>query len=104
MKSIIVCEGGTDLTLIQYFMEKANDWIYKDDKKEIEYFKMVKNFTKNDNQLSIASCGGCSKISDRFNDIIQKNRYSALENEKFDNIIIISDRDEINTVNEFEKK
>ena len=28
MKSIILCEGGTDLTLIQYFMEKANNWQY----------------------------------------------------------------------------
>lgn len=28
MKSIILCEGGTDLTLIQYFMEKVNGWKY----------------------------------------------------------------------------
>lgn len=28
MKSIIICEGGTDLALIQYFMEKAHGWAY----------------------------------------------------------------------------
>lgn len=28
MKSVIICEGNTDLTLIQYFLEKAHNWEY----------------------------------------------------------------------------
>lgn len=35
MKSIILCEGGADLTLIQYFMEGVNRW---------EYFRVSKNW------------------------------------------------------------
>lgn len=103
MKSIIVCEGGTDLALIQYFMEKANNWIYNDNKKEISYFKDSKNFKKENDRLTIASAGGCSKIPKCFEGVIEKNRYSTLEEEKFDNIIIISDRDEIDTLDDFEK-
>lgn len=107
MKSIIICEGGTDLALIQYFMEKVNNWEYKknkDNNKEIKCFNQIKNFTKNDNKLSIASCGTCSKIPERFKDVIEKNIYSAYDDEKFDNIIIISDRDELQTVSNFENK
>ncbi len=28
MKSVIICEGNTDLTLIQYFLVKVYNWIY----------------------------------------------------------------------------
>jgi len=26
MKSIVICEGNTDLALIQYFLEKVYNW------------------------------------------------------------------------------
>lgn len=26
MKSVVICEGNTDLTLIQYFLEKVYNW------------------------------------------------------------------------------
>lgn len=104
MKNIIICEGGTDLALIQYFMEKANQWMYANNTKEISDFKDVKNFTKGEKKLTIAATGGCSKICKCFESVIEKNKYSALEEEKFDNVIIISDRDEINTLNSFDTK
>ncbi|MGL5153036.1 MAG: DUF3226 domain-containing protein [Clostridium sp.] len=103
MKNIILCEGGTDLALIQYFMEKANNWEYKDTKKEITYFKDVRNLKKNGNTLTVASAGGCSKIAKCFEGVIEKNVNSSLKDELFDNIIIISDRDEVNTIDDFEK-
>ncbi len=46
MRSLILCEGGTDLALIQYFMEMANNWKYIDNTKGISYFKQTKNFKK----------------------------------------------------------
>lgn len=104
MKSIIICEGGTDLALIQYFMEKVNNWEYKDNKKEIKSFKNVKNFVKDSNKLSIASCGGCGDIPKQFEAVIERNTFSASDDEKFDNIIIISDKDELQTVSHFENK
>ena len=52
MKSIILCEGGTDLTLIQYFMEKANNWRYD---KQVKLFKLkqAKQLKNNENTLVI---------------------------------------------------
>lgn len=52
MKSIILCEGGTDLTLIQYFMEKANNWQYD---KQVKLFKLkqAKQLKNNENTLVI---------------------------------------------------
>ena len=38
MKSIIICEGGTDLTLIQYYLEKTANWMYsKADSRDKSY-------------------------------------------------------------------
>ena len=52
MKSIILCEGRTDLTLIQYFMEKANNWQYD---KQVKLFKLkqAKQLKNNENTLVI---------------------------------------------------
>lgn len=103
MKSIIICEGGTDLNLIEYFLEKTNGWGYKTDKKEIEIFKSVKNLNKNQDILTIGESGGCTKIPKCFKSVIEKNKYSATDEERFNNIVIISDRDEIDTVDTFIK-
>ncbi len=51
MKSIILCEGGTDLTLIQYFMEKVNGWKYdlnrtRQNSSKLSYLKQRKIFVQ----------------------------------------------------------
>ena len=56
--------------------------------------------TKAGNVLCIAGCGGCSKIIPALDSILDRNSISA-ENEAFDNIIIITDRDELDTENKF---
>ena len=58
MKSIILCEGGTDLTLIQYFMEKVNRWKYdlnrtRQNNSKLSYLKQRKIFIKEDKILEI---------------------------------------------------
>jgi len=102
MKSVILCEGGTDLALIQYFMEDVNNWSYKDThiemKKEI---KSQRNFSKNSHSLSIAETGGCSKLCPCFEKFIMRNKRSSISDEIIDKFVIISDRDEIGTVDEF---
>ena len=76
MKSIILCEGGTDLTLIQYFMEKANNWQYD---KQVKLFKLkqAKQLKNNENILIIGATGGCSEIPKYFSDVLESNRYSV---------------------------
>ena len=61
MKSIILCEGGTDLTLIQYFMEKANNWKY-DRQIKILGLNQSKQLKNEENILIIGATGGCSEI------------------------------------------
>lgn len=110
MKSIVICEGGTDLTLIQYFMEKVHGWTYIEKKLEKQYSdsvhelancKLVRWFIKNNNFMAIASVGGCTNIKNRFSEIVEFNKISALPSIAFDNIVIITDRDEITTEKAF---
>lgn len=105
MRNLIICEGGTDLTLIQYFMEKVHNWSYEPNKdksiKITDGFKPIRHFKREDDILSIGATGGCTYISKRFGEVIMKNRYSALDDEFIDNIIIISDRDEIDSEERF---
>ena len=63
MRNAIVCEGMTDLTLIQYYMEKVNKWEYINKKdldkvKEVNFFKSNRNFMKNGTSLCIGEVGG----------------------------------------------
>ena len=69
MRSVIICEGSTDLVLIQYFMEKVNEWTLKDDRmteRRLERsglfeFQFLHNFVKGDHELTIGETGGCPK-------------------------------------------
>lgn len=103
MKSIILCEGGTDLTLIQYFMEKANGWQYD---KQIKLFKLkqAKQLKNNGNLLIIGAAGGCSEIPKYFSAVLESNRYSSIQEEIYTNIIIITDRDEVGSFDEIKDK
>lgn len=103
MKSIILCEGGTDLTLIQYFMEKANNWRYD---KQVKLFKLkqAKQLKNNENTLVIGAAGGCSEIPKYFSDVLESNRYSSTPEETYTNIVIITDRDEVGNFDEIKDK
>ena len=59
MKSVILCEGGTDLALLQYFMEVANGWENREGSDfKINIGKSCKAFTQEDDYLLIAETGG----------------------------------------------
>lgn len=100
MKSVILCEGGTDLTLLQYYLEKVHDWEYDKAESEWNTFSVRKWFKKdNGNKLLIGACGGVGKVPAKFGDILDYN--SIYADEGFDKIIIVTDRDEYTTVSEF---
>lgn len=101
MKSIILCEGGTDLTLIQYYMEKSCGWYYKSNG-TLNNFKLRKYLLSEntDDELYIASCDGVTKIPEKFDEILESNEIS--DEGAFDTIVIITDRDEYKTVSDFD--
>lgn len=106
MKSIILCEGSTDYVLLQYFMRKVHGWedIGKTGEKSIgKNIKRTRTMEKSGNKLSIGSCGGSSNILPGFGYIVEYNNISA-ESEAYDKIVILTDRDEINTEAEFSGK
>lgn len=99
MKSIILCEGGTDLTLIQYFMEKVNGWKYHSNRPKLFDLEQQKRFKKEDKILEIGATGGCTEIPKCFSKILNSQRIGSNSEERYENIVIITDNDEINTFN-----
>lgn len=97
MKSIILCEGGTDLTLIQYFMEKVNGWKYHSNRPKLFDLEQQKRFKKEDKILEIGATGGCSEIPKCFSKILNSQRIGSSSEERYENIVIITDNDEIGT-------
>lgn len=110
MKNVIICEGSTDLTLIQYFLEKVHNWEYIDKKEHREfedgiinkinncnYLKWFKH--ENGNIMAIIAAGGVSKIKNVLESVLDLNKLGTIK--AFDKIIIISDRDEIKTEQDF---
>ena len=110
MRNVIICEGSTDLVLIQYFMEKANGWSLKDERDNeriLEHsghfeFQFFHNFTKDDNELTIGETGGCSRITKSFASVLEMTKHTSSKEDIFDNIVIICDRDEKNAIEEFD--
>lgn len=112
MKSVIICEGGTDLALIQYFMETTYHWLYIDQKDESQYLEIerirknknqqVKWFKKDNDFLAIFSVGGVANIKNGLNKVVEMNKLMQPKDTTFQKIIIITDRDEADTVDDFE--
>ncbi len=99
MKSIIICEGETDFTLLQYFMIKVYGW---QDSGKFSFKPKIKgiltrDFEKDSNTLTIISSGGCSNIKDIFSAVIRKNQNEVLDSNRFSKIVIITDNDEDET-------
>lgn len=103
MRSVILCEGSTDFVLLQYYMRKVYGWEYKkNDSVLINGYKARKCVLKKDHsELNIIGCGGCSRIPGGLQFILDSNSLSA-EDEAYDRIVIITDRDEVETESEFE--
>lgn len=84
-------------------MRKVYGWEYKkNDSVLINGYKARKCVLKKDrSELNIIGCGGCSRIPEGLQFILDSNSLSA-EDEAYDRIVIITDRDEVETESEFE--
>lgn len=112
MKNILICEGSTDLLLIQHFLEKTSNWIYVE-KKQYDQLNLTKFknkafykwFRKSDEEvyLCIYAAKGCANIPNVLQDICLLNSSVMESEELFSKIIIITDNDEENTEEEFLK-
>lgn len=104
MKSIILCEGKTDLILLSYYLGKVRDWShfnrerkYKD---RAERFNILDKNTQNyewywnasEDLLCIYAVGGIESLRDGLAQVLSIT--SKASGEPFDNIIILCDRDD----------
>lgn len=101
MKSIILCEGKTDAILISYYLNKVKGWEYysKNDKRKVhipirnDENEEVNWYILNGNLLVIWGIGGKDNFKYSINEIF---KIIELETEEaFSNIVILTDRDEI---------
>ena len=105
MRSVILCEGSTDFVLLQHFMRRTYQWEYKSNKQINIAGQSARECTlqKDDNTVSIIGCGGCNRLLPCLNYELMLNSVSAL-GEAYDKIVIITDRDEVLTEQEFSEQ
>lgn len=109
MKSIILCEGKTDLILLSYYLSKVIGFKSIDKKEYKEYksrlkhklnkFSKINNnqdyswyFRDEDNILCIYATGSNNNLINGLEQVIDINMNTSTET--FDKIVIISDRDD----------
>ncbi len=99
MKSIIICEGETDFTLLQYFMIKVYGWSDSGKNTFNPEIKGIlsRDFVKDSNMLTIISAGGCSNLKEVFSAVIRNNENTVFDSERFSKVVIITDNDEEGT-------
>ena len=105
MRSVILCEVSTDFVLLQHFMRRTYQWEYKSNKQINIAGQSARECTlqKDDNTVSIIGCGGCNRLIPCLNYELMLNSVSAL-GEAYDKIVIITDRDEVLTEQEFSEQ
>ena len=107
MNSIIICEGSTDYYLLQYYMREALGWT---DNRTIQsnilrlQGQKSRNLEKENKILTIMATGGCSRLMEGFNEVLLRNFLTPPDlSEMYSKIVIVTERDELGTENEFHK-
>lgn len=101
MNSILLSEGVTDYVLLQIYMCESNGWV---DDKTLQS-SALKNpgqksriLKKDNNQLTIMTTGGCSRIPEALDLILLRIKNAAPPfNEAYKKIAIVTDNDETGT-------
>lgn len=99
MKSILLCEGSTDFVLLQYFMRCVFKW--KDKERGPGFLRPTRTLMKENRELVIGGVGGCGQIIAKMRKVIETNCLSSTENEFYKKIVIVTDRDDVNTEIDF---
>ena len=102
MKSIILCEGPTDGILLQYFMREVHLW--EDAGEPEQLFKgrrdWARRLKKKENELDLVSCKGASKLLPCMDYFLDINK-TANMSEAYGKLVVITDRDECGTEENF---
>ena len=106
-QSVILCEGNTDFSLLQIYMREVHNW--NEDKKYQEENEVVKIpnqksriFKRNDDYLTVMATGGCTRMTEGLGIVLDRIIQASPPFENaFNKIAIVTDNDDIDTVEEF---
>lgn len=102
MRAVILCEGTTDLLMIQYVLQYRYDWEYEGFWENSVTNKLLKKTLKKDgSNIEIQSCGGITNIPIKMKSIKDQLEYVTRKEEFIDKVIILIDHDTIDSNREF---
>lgn len=100
MITYILCEGRTDSHLVGFYLESVKNYSYNSKPKltiENEENKNIINLkNEKEDQITILSTGGKTKIKNNLKEIIERNHFERDEEKIIRNVIVIIDRDSDN--------
>lgn len=105
MNNVLICEGSTDYSLLQYYMREACGW--EDDRTKQNNIIRVqgqksRNLVKGQDILTIMSTGGCSRLGEGLRNVLARNKDSAPDlSDAYTKVVIVTDRDEVDTETNF---
>ena len=102
MRTIIFCEGTTDLLMIQFILQYRYGWRYDGFVENTVTNKLLKRkLVKGNSYLEINSCGGIMNIPSELYKLKDKLQLATKNEELFDRVIVMIDHDTVNSNEEF---
>ena len=102
MKTAILCEGTTDLLMIQFILQYKYKWRYSGFLENAETNRLIKRtLRKNKSVVEIENCRGIMKIPEKLREIKDLLELAARPEEMFDKVIVLIDHDTVSSNKEF---
>ena len=98
MRAVILCEGTTDLLMIQYVLQYRYGWEYEGFLENAVTNKLLKKtLKKNGASIEIHSCGGITNIPTKMKSIKDQLEYVTRKEEFIDRVIVLIDHDTVDS-------
>lgn len=96
MRAVVLCEGTTDLLMIQYVLQYKYDWKYEGFLENTVTNRLQKKtLKKNEAITEIQSCGGITNIPVKVKERKEQIEFATKKEELIDKIIILIDHDTV---------
>lgn len=96
MNAIILCEGTTDLIMLQFMLQFKYKWKYKGFiENSVTNMLQEKSFTRNEDSLQIKSCGGIHNIPKQLRKIQERCSFAMRQEECYQKVLVMIDNDTI---------
>lgn len=105
MGTKILCEGTTDLLLLQFILQYKYGWVYKDFEEEPSSGRLLKRRLSRGNEiLEVVSCGGIDNIPKEMKKMEDLIENATRQEEVWSHLIVMIDQDTLKTKEDFIKK